>query len=310
MKLSQIDTNLLVALDVLLQERHVTRSAQRLGVTQSAMSQTLGRLRETLDDPLLVRSGSRMVPTPRAEAMRGPLRAALQALDHVLTGSTDFSPATDARRFKLACLDIYSPSILPPLLANLAQTGPGLSIDVLDLKMDDIWDQMRQGTVEVALMGPRPIPSDIQVQALFEDRVVSMVRQDHPILKTKMSAADYVRWPHVVFRITGRGQHPIDIRLQELGLERRIVGRLPYFLAAPATVAQSDLIVTFPRSVALNFAAQRWPLTLFEPPLGAPMNFTVSMVWPGYLDAEPGLQWLRHQLQTIAAPLDQTPHTR
>lgn len=306
MQLGHIDLNLLIALDILLEERHVTRSARRLGVTQSAMSQTLQRLRDTLDDPLLVRSGARMVATPRAESMRAPLRAALQALDHVVVGAQTFDPLLDARRFRLASLDIYAPSILPALLARLADAGPRLELEVVDLKVDHIFDQMRQGTVELALLGPRTFPSDVRSERLLHEELVSMVRSGHPILDSALTLADYVAWPHVVFRITGRGPYPIDLHLEERGYSRRIVGHLPYFSAAPAVAAASSSIVTVPRSAAEAFAAH-WPIGLFSPPLGSPASYWLSSVWPTFLDADPGIIWLRQQLREITADLAPAP---
>jgi len=115
-RLNQIDTNLLIALDVLLDERHVTRAAQRLAVTQSAMSQTLRRLRDTFEDPLLVRSGATMVPTPRARALRAPLRNALRSLEEALNLVDQFEPAQAVRQFKVACLDFYGVSLIPRLM--------------------------------------------------------------------------------------------------------------------------------------------------------------------------------------------------
>jgi DNA-binding transcriptional LysR family regulator len=292
--LTQIDANLLVALDVLLEERHVTRAAARLGVTQSAMSQTLQRLRTSLDDPLLIRSGKAMVMTPRAEAMVGPLRTALRALEQALVGPTPFDPGAARRSFTVAMLDVYAFNLLPRVLERVAAASPHATIDVLALQLDAVWDQLRDGRLELAIVGPRPIPEDMGSVTLFRERLVSICRRGHPLLSKRISAKAFVRWPHAVFRITGRGTHSIDEQLAARGLERRIATRLPYFLAAPALVSSSDQIVTLPVSLATEFA-KRWPIELFDPPL-APMGYDVRMVWPRFLAADGAQRWLRDQV--------------
>lgn len=301
-RLSQIDANLLVALDVLLEERHVTRTARRLGVTQSAMSQTLRRLRDALDDPVLVRSGTRMVATPRAEALAGPLRAALRGIDHLLAGDEDFAPAEAERTFRLACLDSYSISLVPSLLARLAESGPDLTLDVAHLEIDRIWERLRSGEVELAIIGPWDVPADMSTAPLFDERMVGMVRAGHPILDGPIDPPAYARWPHAVTRLTGRGDYPIDRRLEALGVKRRVIGCTPYFLVAPALVADSDLIVTVPRTAAHAFA-ERWPVALFDPPLGSPMTYTVSLAWPDYLETDAGHRWLRRTVLAIGEAL-------
>lgn len=295
--LSSLDMNLLVALDVLLAERHVTRAAKRLGISQSAMSQSLQRLRETLDDPLLVRSGGQMVATPRAQALAGPLKAALRALERVINSQEVFSPAQMERSFSFSCLDTYAVSILPRLLSNMAEAGPHLSLEVTPMRVDRVFEQLRSGDLELALIGPWAVPDDICVKPLIDEHLVSMVRHDHPIVSDPSPEA-FVRWPHVVFRLSDRGDTAVDRALARVGLKRRVVGATPYFLSAPALVVESDLIVNVPYNAAKAFAA-RWPVALFEPPLDIRLAYTVSMAWPTYLDADPGHLWLRGLIEQI-----------
>ena len=300
MKLSQIDANLLVALDVLLEERHVTRAAARLGVTQSAMSQTLARLRDALSDPLLVRSGSKMVATPRAEALRAPLRSALGALERALVDDATFDPDSD-RRFELSCLDVYAVSLVPRLIEELARAGERLSLDVRPLRVDSVWEDLRSGASELALVGPPEIPSDISHAPLLEERMLSLVRRGHPLLDGPITPERFTSWPHAVFSLTGRGEYPIDRALSELGVTRRVIGRTPYFLSAPSLVIESDVIVSVPRSAACAFA-RSWPVELFAPPF-PPMTYWVRMAWPSYLDADPSHVWLRDQVARLGAQL-------
>lgn len=296
MRLKQIDTNLLVALDVLLQERHVTRAAQRLGITQSAMSQTLQRLRETLDDPLLVRSGRAMVATPRGEALAGPLRTTLRDLERLFEeGPVD--PMTLERRFTTTCLDTYSINVVPQLFARVASAAPGVEVMVRPYDRDRVWEWLRNGDAELAITGSPEAPSDMTSAPFVHETMVGLVRKGHPLLDDEVTAERYVQWPHAIIRITGRGDTEIDRLLAERGLRRRIVGRTPYFLSAPAIVVSSDLIMTVPSSAAKVFA-EHWPLERFAPPVGA-MAYEAHLAWPRWLDADLGHRWLREQVLEI-----------
>ena len=296
MQLHQIDTNLLVALDVLLEERHVTRAAQRLGITQSAMSQTLQRLRETLDDPLLVRSGRTMVATPRGESLAGPLRAALRNLALVLDDVT-VDEATLERRFSITCLDTYSISLVPALFAQIAARAPHVEVEVLPYDRDRVWDRLRSGSAELAITNPDPGPSDMNAAPFLQESMLGLVRKGHPLLDGDLTVERYAQWPHAVVRITGRGDSLIDRLLAEQGLKRRIVGRTPFFLSAPSIVVESDLIMTVPKSAARIFARQ-WPLEVFVPPVG-PMAYQANLAWPRWLDADPGHRWMRELVLEI-----------
>jgi len=302
MQLHQIDTNLLVALDVLLQERHVTRAAQRLGITQSAMSQTLQRLRDILDDPILVRSGRTMIATPRCEAVAGPLRTALRDLERVFYDE-DIDPQSITRGFTMTCLDTYAISVVPQLFARVASMAPAVEVTVMPYDRDRVWDWLRNGDAELAITGPDDPPSDMLSVPFLAESMLGVARRGHPLLDGEMTLERYVQWPHAVFRITGRGDHAIDRDLAERGLHRRIVGRTPYFLSAPAIVASSDLVMTVPSSAARIFA-EHWSLELFTPPTG-PMPYQANLSWARWMDADPGHRWLREQVLEIGQQMAQ-----
>lgn len=298
-----IDANLLVALDVFLEERSVTGAARRLGLTQSAASHALARLRATLGDPLLVRSGAVMVPTPRARALAGPLREALQALAAAVVGPVPFSPETATTVFRLAVLDLFATTLVPALVADLAAAGPRLSLDVVALDMSRGWDQLRRGEADAALVGPWAPPDDIRTEPLFEEHIRALVRAGHPLLKGRepLTAARYAAWPHVVFRVSGEGAHPVDTALAALGLTRHKAARLPFFQSAGPLAATTDLVVNLPASVALNLEEADPRLSSFLPPLPAPVRYPVSLAWPRVLDAEPDQAWFRERLRAHAA---------
>ena len=300
MRLATLDANLLVAIDVFLEELHITRAAKRLGVSQPAASHMLQRLRDALDDPLLVRSGAGMALTPRALAMAPALKQALQLLERAIYEAAPFDPATATREFRLAMLDIYSLTLIPHLTACLLAAGPGLSLDVQPLLMDQLWEQLRAGLVDAALIGSQwSPPQDVSSAPFLGERLVSMVRHDHPILQGEVTPARYVQWPHVTFRISGQGDHAIDRALAALGLQRRVACRLPYFQVAPLLTVDTDVIVNLPRSLASTFAT-RWPVASFSPPLDL-QSYEVRLVWPRFLDADPAHAWLRAQILSCPA---------
>ncbi len=306
MRLSTIDVNLLVALDALLQERQVTRAARRLGITQSAMSQSLQRLRELFEDPLLIRRGAVMVPSPFADGLRGPLREALRGLEATVSSRSRFDPATTERTFRLAAFDVYAINVVPRLSARLRESAPGASLRVEPLSMRDVVEQQRDGRVDVALLVPRASPVDLLVEPVIEESLVSMARTGHPILKSRQPTVDeFLRWPHVTFQITGEGPTAADERLAAQGRSRNVQVVVPYFLAAPAIVCSSDLIATVPRSAALAFR-EHWPVELFRSPLH-PMTYVVHMSWPRHLEADDGNRWFRDQVRAATATLRGAP---
>ena len=299
--LAQLDLNLLVALEVLLVEKQVTRAARRLGITQSAMSQTLQRLREALGDPILVRRGTTMAPSPRAAALAGPLRAALRALERLVLEPPRFDPAASERVFRLAAFDIYSVSILPRVLARLGEAAPRAAVEVVPLAMDRVFDQLRSDDIDLALMVPRDPPGDLAHVGAFEDSLVSMVRADHPILAAEVTPAAFVRWPHARGRLVDGGPSAIDALLEALHLRRHVQLRLPHFLAAPALVSATDLIITMPRSLA-GVLAPQWPVATFAPPVPQ-VPYTVELVWSRHVDADEGHRWFRELVLDVAQGL-------
>jgi len=303
--LARIDVNLLVALDVLLAERNVTRAAKRLAVTQSAMSQTLQRLRDTLDDPLLVRRGLGMVPTPRAESLAAPLRVALEALARAIEEQPSFEPATAKRTFRLALYDVYAVSVLPRVVARLVMEAPEIELDVAPVDPDIIEERLRHGEVDVAILRTRRYPSDLAHESALRERLVTMLRRDHPALANGApTAAELARHPHATIRLSGRGGSEVDGRLATKGISRRVRVRQPYFLAAAAIVSTSDLVVSLPVTVA-RALAEKWPVTLLEPPFG-PLEYTIGATWSRHYDAEPGHRWLREVVIDALREVDAT----
>ena len=191
------------------------------------------------------------------------------------------------------------------LTRALVAAGPKLALDVMPAVSDTIWEDLRAGNVDVAVVGPFDPPSDIVSTPFVDERLASIVRKDHPLLDKRITAARYCAYPHATFRITGRGEHPIDQALQALGLQRRVVCRLPYFQLAPVLVERSDVVVNLPWSVAHSFA-RRFPIAVFAPP-PHPFPYRVSLAWSKLVDQDPSQRWFRALLArhkpTSAPPL-------
>lgn len=301
--LAGFDLNLLLVLDALLAERHVTRAAARLGLTQSAASHALSRLRALLGDPLLVRGpGGAMVPTPRAEALQPALRQALAHLDRALRGTPAFEPATARRTFRVATTDYGELVLLPPLIAALTREAPEVDLWAVQIPTDPA-DALAAGTVDCAIgvWRDRPWPAGIYQKKLFDERFTCVVRRGHPAAKQRLTLARYVSLPHVLIAPGGRPGSFVDEALADLGKTRRVAVTVAHFLVAPHVVTASDMIVTIPARVA-RALAKPLRLALLEAPLELP-GFTMSMVWHERAHQDPAQRFLREQLTRVSQAL-------
>ncbi len=308
-RLSSIDMNLLIALDSLLTEGSVTAAAQRHGVTQSAMSHNLARLRELFDDRLLVRVGARMKPTPRAQQLQPALRAALVQVEGVLVGRTGYDPTTADTVFHVATTDYGAAFVSPLLFAHLQRHAPRVRIAVKPLMHRELVGQLASGDIQLAAGLPFEDLPGTETQLLFEERFVCLVRPDHQLLEAPLDVEAFANAPHCCVSpfIRTHGSY-VDEALAAVGLQRRVQLELPYFLAAPQVVASSDLILTVPSRLAEMFAATHG-LVVFEPPLDLP-SVAIRQVWHERYAEEPSIKWLRdtvaHVVQKFhAMPLEE-----
>ncbi|MCB9689436.1 MAG: LysR family transcriptional regulator [Alphaproteobacteria bacterium] len=289
--LEALNLNLLVALDALLVARNVTEAARRLGVTQSAASRSLAQLRVLLDDPLLVRHGSRMVPTPRAEALQSPLRDALDRLRLVLRAGLPFDPDTSApRRFRLASTDLVAPLLLPGLQR---QWPVRHDLVVSPLVRDRLVEDLEHGRVDVAL-GPRIERSGLCCEPLSEEPFAVALRAGHPCADA-LDLEVYAGLGHVLVSPLDVDDHSVVGRaLAELGHTRRVVLRVPGFLEAPWALLGSDLVLTAPRRL-LEALAAHLPLVVRDLPLEVP-PLRVHALWHARWEADPAHRWFRERL--------------
>ncbi|HND29171.1 MAG TPA: LysR family transcriptional regulator [Myxococcota bacterium] len=293
--LERLELHHLRALDLLLRTRSVTRTAERLGLTQSAVSHSLRQLREVLGDPLLVRKGDGLEPTPRAEAMADPLRRALGELGGALGIGTAWDPAFSRRSFVIVMPDTHALLLLPPLLKLLRTEAPGVDLDVRAAPDGRPELGLYSQGADMAVVVRSPELPGVMGSTLFEEEFACLVRADHPEVGAELDLATFVRLGHALMSPQGSGTTVVDTALEKVGLSRRIVLKIAYFLAAPLLVAQSDLVLTAPRRLAEQFATMA-PLRVLKPPLPLP-NFPVRMLWPERLNQDPGHRWLREALR-------------
>ncbi len=289
--LSGIDLNLLVALAALVETRSVTRAARRLRVTQSTMSHTLGRLRVLLGDPVLVRAGRGMEPTPRAQAMAGPLARTLAEIGRLLAAEPGFDPATSTRTFSLASIDLLAPFV-PDLLARMHAEAPGVALDLRVPERGDVTHALLQGDNELAMAPPQPAASGLMQRALGTVYWEVFGRADHPALRpARLTRKAYLAHPHAVVRVGNAGRGVVGDALAAAGLDRTVGLIVPGFLLAPAVVARSDLLLTAPAQPMAPLAAALG-LARRKPPLAIP-QVPVVLYWPERLHGDAGHRWFR-----------------
>ncbi len=290
--LSEMDLDLLRILHVVLEERGVTRAAERLHVTPPAVSNALKRLREVLGDPLLVRSGRGLVPTPRALELQPTLARTFAALEHALRGR--FDPATATRSFTLALTDADQLTGLPAIARRFARVMPrahlrAVSVDVL-LSSGGL-----EGTEVDLVLGPPSVGDGLHHEPLYREEGVFVVQRDHPRVRDRLGAARFRSERHVDVHIAlgrgGEGHRAAEEALARQGLTRDIAVTVPTFTAAAWVAASTDLVAGIPRRLAEALASSL-PIRIVRGPL-ARVGFAIGMTWHERTHADPGARCLR-----------------
>lgn len=287
--LSAIDLNLLVVLEALLSERHVTRAAARVGLSQSATSHALARLRELYGDPLLVRSGSRLELTPRAHALFPVITRALGELHATVTREPAFDARASERSFRLGADDYTQTMLLPPLLEYFEREAPGINVSIVH--GPSYYELVSEGQVDLAMVVGTSTPSPLRRQELFTEGFVCMVRKRHPTVKSQLTLSQYLGLRHLVVAPSGSPGSVVDTELDKRGKKRRVALQVPSFLVAAVLISKSDLINTGPERLARRFATS-FPVKLVPPPLPLP-RFTFSIAWHPRLENDPAHVWFR-----------------
>lgn len=291
------DFNLLITLDVLLAEGSVARAAKRLHLSPSAMSRALARLRETLGDPLLVRAGRGLVPTPRALELREQVSQLVLGVESVLRPVEHLDLQRLARTFTLRVGDGFVENFGPALVGRIGEEAPGVRLRFVT-KTDKDSAPLRDGSVDLdtGVVGADAGP-EIRTRALFQDRFVGVVREGHPLTRGAITAERYAGGRHVLVSRRGKDRGPVDEALKAAGLARDIVTLVGGFSAALALARASDLIATVPErhSGSLRAGLFSFPLPLDVAPI------QVSMLWHPRMDADPAHRWLRACVREVCA---------
>jgi DNA-binding transcriptional LysR family regulator len=283
------DLNLLVTLDVLLAEGSVARAAQRLRLSPSAMSRALARLRETTGDPLLVRAGRGLVPTPRALELRDRVGQLVQDSQAVLRPVETLNLKRLVRTFTLRTSDGFVENFGPDLIARVCKEAPGVRLRFVQKQDKDV-APLRDGTVDLdtGVIGATTGP-EVRTHALFRDRFIGVVRRGHLLSRGRITPARYAAGRHILVSRRGLDKGPIDEALARLGLEREIVTIVGGFAAALALARATDLIASVPERHTGNLCAG---MHSFPLPVAIP-EITVSLLWHPRMDGDPAHRWLR-----------------
>lgn len=301
MNLRSIDLNLLVALDALLSERHVTKASDKVGLSQPAMSNALSRLRAMFADELLVRTATGMKPTPRALELVDPLRQVLRQVERVLQSDTAFDPATTQRTFTVRMSDILACTLLPRLVAQ-RRIAPGIGFSVLHLPPAQTTDALERDEIDLAVSMGLDHSNAIRSDKLLVDRMVCMMRKSHPIAQKKnITFDDFIAHEHMKVSMSPTDLRFVDDVLGELGHQRRIALNVPHWLVVPHVLKQADLLAVMPGHLAT--ALMDKDLRMFDLPFKSE-PFSWMMYWHRRYDQSNANRWLRERVRHACATLN------
>jgi DNA-binding transcriptional LysR family regulator len=292
-ELRQLDLNLLKALDALLDERHVTRAASRLGVTQPAMSAMLGRLRETFGDPLFARTGRGIVPTSRALELAMPLKQVLAGAAALLQPAV-FEPATATASITIAATDYALRAVAVPFITALKRLAPHVRVALVPVDDRLVHGQLERGEVDIALVTPDGLAPDLHARRLFDEHYVCVVRSGHPALRgnRRLTLKRFCELDHALVSYTGGSFRGVtDDALERLGLHREVTLSIKSFIVVPDILRASDMVAVLPSRLVSGTDG----LVVLPPPVEVP-GFTKMAVWHERSHHDPAQRWLRNIL--------------
>jgi len=302
-----LDLNLLPALEALLKRRNVSEAARDVGLSQPAMSRVLGRLRDVLGDPLLVRAAGGYALSPRAQALHAQLATALDQVKAVFR-DPEFDPARTERTVRIVGLDTHTILMAPALMARLAKEAPGIDVR-FEGYSPNIVERIETGQLDLVFaQATTPLPPGARSEFLVKDRLALVLRAGHPLARRKWTIEDYGRVDHVGISIFGDAGSELDAQLAPAGVKRRVALVTPHFMAALATVSGTDMATTVGRAFASRFAAPLG-LILKEPPLPR-TDLDMTIVWSGVRAADPVLAWMRKVIAEVAQDTMAAPPVR
>ena len=297
--LRKLDLNLLIALDVLITEASVTRAAERLDMSQSAMSHALKRLRTILNDDILIRTSREMEVTPYAREMGDRVRQILTEIESTLLSKETFNPATANETFRIAASDYVETTIGINLIQQITTHAPGIRIRINNLDKETVMDALDDNRIDLVINAQLPLKSWHVEQNLYREEFVCVVRSDDTL--TELSVEDYLKRSHLLVSMRDDFQGAGDKILERQQQSRQVIWSTSHFMAVPFLLANSDCVALLPKRMAQQ-CAKAIDLKLLSPPIEIE-GFTVSMIWHQRHTNRPQHQWLRKQVMNATGNL-------
>ncbi|WP_299081293.1 LysR family transcriptional regulator [uncultured Paraglaciecola sp.] len=294
MNLHRIDLNLFAVFDAIYTAGSLTKAADVLCITQPAVSNSLARLREMLNDPLFVRTGHSMTPTPVAQNIIGPARDALSLLRKSVQESHIFDPLKAEKTFNFACRDLLEVSIIPRLLGQLQKSAPKISLTNYEIERKNIVSAMASGNLDFYADASSFSDPHLCKQKIAEDRFVVLARVNHPSLSHGLNMEEFLQLGHIHVSHRKTGAGPIDVALDKAGEKRNVVMRSQHFLTVPSTLVKTDLIACLPYHLAKHYDLAMYELPFELPPL------EYFLYWHMSADLDDAHIWMREQIAQVA----------
>lgn len=294
MNLNRIDLNLFAVFDAIYTAGSLTKAADVLCITQPAVSNSLARLREMLNDPLFVRTGHSMTPTPVAQNIIVPARQALGLLRRSVQESQTFDPLTAEKAFNFASRDLLEVVILPRLMAKLQNQAPNIRLTNYEIARSQVVSAMASGTLDFFADASAFTDPHLRKEKVAQDRLVVMARKNHPALKQGLDLPTFLRLGHINVSHRKSGAGPIDIALDKLGKRRKVVMRGQHFLTVPSAIAKTDLVACLPYHLAKHY-----DLAIYELPFDLP-PVEYFLYWHVSADHDNAHRWMRDLIMEVA----------
>ncbi len=289
-KLNKIDLNLFVIFDAIYTERNLTRVAERLSITQPAVSNALTRLRKTLNDPLFVKTSTGMQPTALAESISDRISAALHQLQAASAQGERFDPFTSKRLFRVSLVDLHSLIILPGLLSGFQRTAPQVELSLVRIPRRDTRKALQQGTIDIASDIPMPDSSDLISRTIMKDRYVCAMRPDHPLGSGPLTLERYLQLTHLHVSSRPQGASPVDIVLRKLGARRKLGLQMQSYLNIRDILHKTDMVATLTECSAREMGLRMLRLPVEVPPIELRLYRHIRS------DGDEAVQWMFDQI--------------
>ncbi|MEM8985557.1 MAG: LysR family transcriptional regulator [Pseudomonadota bacterium] len=291
------DLNLLKTFDALWRERNVTRAAERLGLTQPAVSNGLARLREVFSDELFIRTPHGVAPTDRCVSIAKDVQEALRHAERAVQSASVFTAETSARAFRVASVDVFDVVFLPQMMERLAALAPSIDLRTRDMERREALDLIDAGEIDVGFYKVGDAPKRIAMERIGVERLVLIARDGHPTINGPIDVETYAGAAHALFSLVGDAHGPIDDKLAALGLKRRIAVTSAHVLTIGEIVRRSDIIASIPSRIARRLV-EMGGVKAYPTPIESG-EMEIAMYWNRSADADPGLAWFRDVIKTV-----------